>query len=152
MRERRAEVAELARRMLAASGQGIDRAEPPALSPEALAALEAYGWPGNVRELRHTIERAVALSEGPTILPEHLPPRVVAARGGAPSPASPPGLDALDRVRREWKAVERQRVVDALAQCDGNQTRAAELLGISRRTLLYRLEEYGLARPRKGPR
>ncbi len=150
LRERRGEIAELARRMLAASARLVDRATAPVLSRAALAALEAHPWPGNVRELRNAIERAVALAEGSEILPEHLPPRVTAPMTGSPQPsAAPPGLDALERARRDWKAAERQRVLDALEKCDGNQTRAAELLGVSRRTLVYRLDEYGIERPRK---
>ncbi len=62
-----------------------------------------------------------------------------------PAPVS----DAVERLRREVDEEEKQRILDALAQCDNNQTRAAELLGISRRTLINRLIEFDLPRPRK---
>jgi two-component system, NtrC family, response regulator AtoC len=58
-------------------------------------------------------------------------------------------LGILSRARNELQGIERQRILDALEQCGGNQTRAAEALGISRRTLVYRLSELGVARPRK---
>lgn len=58
-------------------------------------------------------------------------------------------MPSLEEMRATMDALERQRIVDALEKCGGNQTRAAELLGISRRTLVARLGEYGLPRPRK---
>jgi DNA-binding NtrC family response regulator len=136
--------------------------------------LEAYSWPGNIRELRNVIERAVLLCGGGTIRPEHLPmdkmratyaayPRPAAAPGEAsPPPASPPAgpppggpadapaahpLDALYP-----GDAERDRIIATLERCRGNQTRAAKVLGMSRRTLIYRLERYGLPRPRKPAR
>ncbi len=138
LRERRGEIGELARRLLAAAARQMDRAAP-TLSPAALAAMEAYPWPGNVRELRYAVERAMVLAEGNVILTEHLPPRVAT---GAPAAGG-------ERAQGERKAADRQRILEVLAQCDGNQTRAAEVLGVSRRTLIYRLEEYGIERPRK---
>jgi DNA-binding NtrC family response regulator len=161
LRERRSEIGELARRFLVAAGRQLELRALPSFAPSTLAALEAYCWPGNVRELRNVIERAAVLSTGDTILPEHLPPKV-AAHAAAPSSPSSPALssspprpagspDEIERLRRDIDALSRQRILDALAQCDGNQTRAAELLGISRRTLINRLEEYGIDRPRKRP-
>jgi two-component system, NtrC family, response regulator AtoC len=151
LRERRGEIAEFARRFLASASSQLEQSVAPTLSPQALAALEAYSWPGNVRELRNVIERAVVLATGESILLEHLPPKV-AARTTEPS-ATParPASSEMDQLKRDLNALARQRVLDALAQCDGNQTRAAELLGVSRRTLINRLEEYGIERPRKRP-
>jgi DNA-binding NtrC family response regulator len=158
LRERRGEIPELARRFLAAAGRQIELSALPTLSPAFLAALEAYTWPGNVRELRHVIERAAVLATGDTILPEHLPPKLAArpapseaATPAAGSPPGTPGLTEMERLRRDMNSLERQRILDALARCDGNQTRAAELLGVSRRTLINRLEEYAIERPRKRP-
>ncbi len=165
LRARPADVPWLVQRFLGLASRQMDRATQPALSPEVLSALQAYAWPGNVRELRHVIERAVVLAPGDVILPEHLPPKLLAAASGRDdggagprtpgagilrTPARPaPPSDAKDRLRREVLAEEKQRLVDALAQCDGNQTRAAEVLGISRRTLINRIVEFDLPRPRK---
>jgi DNA-binding NtrC family response regulator len=124
------------------------------LSDEALAWLRGQPWPGNIRELQNTIERAVLLCTGDVIGLEQLPTSMVgvaatpgvsaggAAGGGAPG-SGVAAVPAGDEAR------ERQRIIDALEQCAGNQTRAAKMLGISRNTLLARLDQYGLARPRK---
>jgi two-component system, NtrC family, response regulator AtoC len=134
LRARKSEIAELARRFLEAASKKADFPSAPSLANETIAALEAYAWPGNVRELRYVMERALVTGgEGP-ILPEHLPPQM---RGTGP----------VATVKEE--GATRERVIEALAQCDGNQTKAAELLGVSRRTLINRMIEYGLPRPRK---
>jgi transcriptional regulator with PAS, ATPase and Fis domain len=119
-------------------------------APEALDALERYAWPGNVRELRNVVERAAALvsATGAPITVADLPPNVRGeARGAAvraPAPGSllpgPPGEDVRDSVRD----YERQRITEALAQTNGNQTQAAELLGLPRRTLAYKMARLGI--------
>lgn len=109
----------------------------PALSDEALSVLRTYDWPGNVRELRNAMERATVLAGDGPIVPKHFPSEV---RGEGTTDGS---------LKSELDAIERQRIVDALAACDGNQTRAAEKLGIARRTLIKRLDQYGIERPRK---
>jgi two-component system response regulator AtoC len=125
------------------------------LSPETLACLARYPFPGNVRELCNVIERAVILSGEDCIRPEHLPPAV--RTEAPPHPASPTReasneaaveLD-VSRFRADVKALDRERIREALERASGNQTRAAELLGISRRTLVSRLQEFDLPRPRK---
>jgi two-component system response regulator AtoC len=153
LRERIAEIAPLAERFLAAAGLTLDRLAPLRLSSAALACLERHAWPGNVRELRNVIERAAALAIGDVILPADLPHSV--ARPSDAAPATPRLADASsDSVPHAApadpeKAAERQRITAALEQCAGNQTRAAKLLGISLRTLVNRLAEHKLARPRK---
>ena len=98
-------------------------------------------WPGNVRELRNVIERALLLCDGPaSLLPEHLPRR---RRHPAVAPA-PRGAAATAPA-----GDERARILAALAACAGNQSRAARQLGISRKVLIARLDQYGVARPRK---
>ncbi len=118
--------------------------------------LLAYPWPGNVRELRNTCERALLLSGGTLVEVEHLPGdkmRTAKARGPAVvTTHDPPQVAAkrlLDDARARVAEAERDRIVGALAQCGGNQSRAAALLGISRRTLLKKLDKLAVARPRK---
>jgi DNA-binding NtrC family response regulator len=103
-----------------------------------------YGWPGNIRELKNTIERAVLLCTGDAITREELPFEKMTSTLMPPVPAgAAPGLqDELD-------SVERTRVLEVLAQCQGNRTRAARMLGMARGTLLARLERYGVSTARR---
>jgi two-component system response regulator AtoC len=115
---------------------------PPAISPEAIATLRRYAWPGNVRELRNAMERAVVLHTGGMIDVEYLPDRV---RDPSMAVNARPmnigdGVDMRDQIAE----VERATIVAALEECGGNQTRAAQKLGVSRRSLIYKLEKYGL--------
>ncbi len=137
LRERREQISLIAGELLVSACADARRA-PMALTKESLARLESYDWPGNVRELKNAIERAVLLSQGDVLDPMALP-------------AGDPGDDAAGaRLRNDLAAFERQRIVEALEKCAGNQTKAAQLLGISRRTLVSRLGEYNLPRPRGG--
>jgi DNA-binding NtrC family response regulator len=99
--------------------------------PDALQALLDYRWPGNIRELEHTVERAVLLASAPTIQPEDLNLRSRHA-----------DIPALDEMTLE--EVEQTLIRKALARHDGNVTRAAEALGLSRSALYRRLQHYGL--------
>jgi DNA-binding NtrC family response regulator len=143
LRERPAEIEHLVERFVAAACRQVERAAPLDVSPEAWDLLRRYEWPGNVRELRNAVERAVVLCAGDAILPKDLPPSL---RAPARASASDRGAGPL---AGELKALERARISEALERCDGNQSRAAELLGMPRRTLISRLAEFGLARPRK---
>jgi two-component system response regulator AtoC len=162
LRERPGEIEALARAFLAA-GRAPGAPEP-TLSPSAVAALKAHPWPGNVRELRNVMGRALVLSGGGTIEPEHLkldPPRPGSAPppastpapepAAAPAPASAPALagGTAGPLSAAIDALEKQRILDALEQCAGNQSRVAKMLGISRGTLLSRLDAFGIPRPRK---
>jgi two-component system response regulator AtoC len=161
LRARVAEIEPLSCVFMARAASSLGR-RPPALAPEVRAALTAHRWPGNVRELRNVIERAVVLCSGETLLPEHLlldagaaqmkaaavtadAPAVVAEGRAGREPSAP---DAGD-LRSELNDIERRRIVDALEQCAGNQTQAAALLKMPRRTFVARLTAYGIARPRK---
>ncbi|CAN5903963.1 hypothetical protein BH11MYX4_BH11MYX4_38180 [soil metagenome] len=148
LRERRADVAELARRFAARTAR-IMKLPVPEIEPAALARLESHAWPGNVRELRNVMDRAVALAGGPVIGLAHL-----FFDEPAPSDRAPPvGADVAPRgegdLRESLDAEEKRRILEALASCDGNQTKAAEQLGMPRRTFVARLQQYGLTRPRK---
>ena len=110
------------------------------VSDDALRLLMAYRWPGNVRELKNLVERILILEKGDTILPEHLPPEMTVPAESAlpPSYALPPRGVSLDEV-------EKDLVRQALEAAKGNQTRAAQLLGISRDQLRYRMQKFGFA-------
>jgi len=111
------------------------------ISPEAEELLLNYSWPGNVRELRNVIERILILESGEVILPEHLPYEMVSS---------------LSRTQEEdidiefpdqglpLEVVERSLIKKALQKTKGNQTRAAQLLSITREILRYRMKKYGL--------
>jgi transcriptional regulator with PAS, ATPase and Fis domain len=114
------------------------------LAKASLDALRAYRWPGNIRELRNVIERAVLLADDVIEL-SHLPRGDVPGRAAPPLPESPG--DSLD-LKRDVDELERRRILEALERCGGNQTRAAKLLNISRTTLVMRLRDYGVRRPR----
>ena len=94
--------------------------------------LERHAWPGNVRELRNAMERASLLSGGELILPEHLPNRV---RAVAAQPSPPVATDVL-----RLQEIERQAIIQTLGKNQFNRTETAKALGISRRTLIYKLQ------------
>jgi DNA-binding NtrC family response regulator len=111
----------------------------PALSPDALDALAAHGWPGNVRELRNVIERMVVMARGDRLTLRDVPPAVREGAGrprGRGGPAGGAGLTLDD--------MERRMIVQALDAHGGHRVKAARQLGISRRTLHRKLNEYGL--------
>jgi DNA-binding NtrC family response regulator len=131
LRERRNDVPVLVRHFLAKYA-ARERRSDPGIAPEAMGALEGYGWPGNVRELENVIERALALSKDGVILRSDLPAEV--AGGQAPPP---PGL--VDD-RPTLAELERRYIELVLRETGGNKKRAAEILGIDRRTLYRTLE------------
>jgi two-component system, NtrC family, response regulator AtoC len=145
LRHRTGEIEELARAFCEDAAARSGRPAP-ALSPETLAALESYSWPGNIRELRNMIERATVLCNGAVIEPDDLPLDKIAATLPPPGRHAPPGPPAPARVDDE---AEKARIVATLAQCNGNQTRAAAVLGYSLRKLVYLMTRYELPRPRK---
>ena len=137
LRERTGDILPLARRFIETFA--VDR--PRRLSPEAADLLVAHDWPGNVRELRNALERAVILARGGVIHPEHLPPNV---RGRADRPHSGPAVSPVLRAGTSIQEMERSLIVETLNATDGNRTRAAEVLGMSRRALLYKIKRFGL--------
>jgi two-component system, NtrC family, response regulator len=109
------------------------------LSPDALALLTAYGWPGNVRELENVMERASILKRGDTITREDLPEKLSRKAMGASEV-----LLNLPEEGLSLEELEKDLIIKALEKHKGNQTRAAEYLRITRPTLIYRMEKYGL--------
>jgi two-component system response regulator AtoC len=164
LRQRRSEIAPLAQAFIAMACRDAGRHQVP-ITSEAMRQLEGHDWPGNVRELRNVIERAVTLCTGPAIDLHHLPPpelnfgvtslettqraTVPAPVDGTLAPLETTPLGLHDAARRAAQSIERRRIAEAMDRCGGNQTRAALLLRISRRTLVARLTEYGFARPLK---
>jgi len=142
LRDRREDIPVLARHLVERLGRHIGR--PARLSDEAIDRLLAYDWPGNVRELANVLERAILLAPGELLAAADVPvgaagsatPTGPAATGQAPGPP-PPLRDVVERA-------EREAIREALRHTGGNKTRAAELLGVSIRTLWYKLEKLGL--------
>jgi len=142
LRERPGDVGALSGHFLAKHARLRPDGPVEGFTPEALEAMQAYRWPGNVRELEHAVERALVLSEGPRIREEDLPDEVRApARGPPPSP--PP--EGTLSIKQATRAVEEQLIRRALERTGGNRTRAAEILEISYRALLYKIKEYGIS-------
>jgi two-component system response regulator AtoC len=139
LRERRADVEPLAAHFLARYARLRPELPPPRLSDEAREALLAHRWPGNVRELEHALERAVVLADGPVIREEDLPDAV-----RAPPPPAAGSDDGTLSVKRATRALEERLIRAALERTGGNRTRAAELLELSYRALLYKIKDYGI--------
>jgi two-component system response regulator AtoC len=178
LRNRQIEIEPLARLFLRRFCE-ISRLPEPEITASALVALQRYSWPGNVRELKNVMERAPFVCDAGLLTEEHVPqevfdlenglfdaeddeptrvitqPGAFAQRRSTPAahplgavstPAPAPGYDGRFGIDSEE---ERRRVLSALEQCAGNQTRAAKLLGVSRRTLINRLERLNMPRPKK---
>ena len=117
------------------------------VSPAALQLLRAYTWPGNVRELENVIERAVVLGRGEAIEPEHLPAQVCNAEQGGTQDALEASIaQALDEAL-PLEAFLREVIERALRRHAGNVSRAAAVLGMTRRALQYRMSRDGIGRP-----
>ncbi len=144
LRDRPADVAPLALRAVERFGSRGGRTI--RLDEGALRRLEAYAWPGNVRELNNVLERAVILSSGDVVHAEDLallPPgrgRPTGA-GGAPGDVAPGRVETLESA---VERAERQAIRAALTATEDNKTKAAELLGVSVRTLWYKLDRLGM--------
>ncbi|MFO0594182.1 MAG: sigma-54 dependent transcriptional regulator [Myxococcaceae bacterium] len=152
LRDRKDDVLELAREFLKRFNRDLNR-DPPlsGFSPEAEALLTSYAWPGNVRELENAVERAVLLAEGAQVDPASLPERVWASTTPAPLPLPSPESTRYS-LKRAIALVEEQFIRAALRQTRGNRTRAAELLELSHRALLYKLKDYGIDADAEGER
>ncbi len=137
LRERRGDVPALAEHFLSRFAARCGKAV--RFGPGAAEALASRDWPGNVRELERTVERAVALSQGPLLAPADLLPSSSAASGAPPT-----------TLREQKREFERARVREALEKTGGNRTEAAKLLGMSRRMLQKKLKDFGMQEPAPG--
>jgi DNA-binding NtrC family response regulator len=135
LRDRPLDIPLLAEHFITRYCQAANR-PPLEVSAEALAILTAYSWPGNVRELENAIERAVAFSTGAVIRAEVLPERI----GSTAAVAS-----VIARASKKiltMRELEREYILEILRRTEGNKKRASELLGLDRKTLYRKLDEY----------
>ena len=161
LRERREDIPPLVDYFLNRFARGL-RLEKPPLSQEALDALAKYSWPGNVRELEHVVQRLMIFTGGYTIQAGDLPLAVTANSQGPPGSQAGSWTDeqylALARAYLDchggerahevlMEKMERTLIIEALRRCDGNQTRAARLLGLPRPTLHLKMQKHGLQGP-----
>jgi two-component system NtrC family response regulator len=130
LRERKEDIPLLIRYFLERFAREMNKKEVPALSPEGLAALLAYDWPGNVRELENMLERAIILSPNPVIQLEDLPFTSIIPAGA--------------KLNEVLELIEKKMITQALAITGNVQTHAAELLGIEKNLLKYKMKKYAL--------
>ncbi|MDP3688220.1 MAG: sigma-54 dependent transcriptional regulator [Sulfurimicrobium sp.] len=136
LRERLADIVPLARQFISRFSAGFGRAGI-SLSEGAARQLTQYGWPGNIRELENVIQRALILAPGDLIEAEHL---------HLPQPESkeppPSGIELVTEPPLDMKSLERAHIMEALAAVKGSRKLAAQRLGMSERTLRYKLQQY----------
>jgi DNA-binding NtrC family response regulator len=154
LRERVGEIPVLAQQFLERACRDLGRLVP-TIDEEVFDLFRSYGWEGNIRELRNIIERAAVLCEGDWLLPEHLPLEKMEAIGPDPTPPEARAVRSTPTASapvtsEDGAPDERQRMIEALAQNAGNQTRAAAMLGMPRRTFVFKLVRYGIPRPHRG--
>ncbi len=109
-------------------------------TPEAMRLMVAYPWPGNIRELRNTVEYAFVLARGKSIGPEHLPDKITRCKLMDTNPVQYAELNNMVKLG----FTEKEKLIDALQQSDGNQTKAAKIIGVSRVTVWKRIKKYGI--------
>ncbi len=144
LRERRREIPLLADRFAAEVAKQANT-RPVSITPSAMAALQGYDWPGNIRELRNVVAAAAVTCSGGEIELRHLPAEV--AGDGFEAAVETADIDRTTETHAigempledELRSIERRRITEALEQCEGNQTKAAKLLGMPRRTLVRKL-------------
>ena len=139
LRERREDIRPLAQHFLKRLGASPRLT----IAPDAFRTLDTYDWPGNVRELENALERAMIFHRGDVITLADLPEAIRApkAREAAALPMS------LPEAGLSLEEVEKELILRALQKHDWNQSRAARYLGITRHTLLYRIEKHNIVRP-----
>jgi transcriptional regulator with GAF, ATPase, and Fis domain len=149
LRERCEDVPELATFFIQQSAQR-SRKNLVQIDDDALALLKGYAWPGNIRQLENVIERAVVIAEGEILTLQDMPPELFQANGQADEmPGAPPRPresveTPASNLRHERDRFEREQLVRALADANGNKAEAARALGVARSTLVSRLRKLGL--------
>ena len=144
LRERHEDIQLLAEHFLQKYSAELGRPVP-RLTEAALHSLHAYGWPGNVRELENLMERAAVLCRGKIVEPQHLPQDVGYTAEASPAAGSAVTVEFESLVLDEHvAALEKQLIQVALQRSDDNKSAASRLLGVSERTLWYKIKKYGL--------
>jgi two-component system response regulator PilR (NtrC family) len=153
LRELAEDIPLLAQAILARLARNNGLAAAPELAPEALRRLQGYSFPGNVRELENVLERAVTLSDGKQITAGELQlrgdagggqPAVLLAAASSAAAAAEPGPKTGAAFEHQMEEIERRAIREALEKARYNKTRAAELLGMSFRSLRYRIKKLGI--------
>ncbi|HEX5482218.1 MAG TPA: sigma-54 dependent transcriptional regulator [Terriglobia bacterium] len=151
LRERGEDIEVLARHFMRKAALAAKR-EITGIAPDALQALKAYPWPGNIRQLEWAMERSVLLGEGELVEAQDLPPELLQPEREVESTpvATPAGANIGEPkpviTEGSWEEHEKAKILEALQRTNGNITRAAQLLGMTFRTLQYRLEKFGIKR------
>lgn len=146
LRERRTDIPVLIDYFVKKHTRGTSRKV--TISAEARRILEDYGYPGNVRQLESAIERAILLCEDDTVRPDDLPPEMTGTRTSAVVAGNDAFKLPADGV--SFEDVERSLILQAMERTDNNITKAAKLLGLTFRTLQYRLEKFGFRKEGDG--
>lgn len=139
LRERPEDIKRLVQYFLAKSGTQI--------SDAALMHLQSYAWPGNVRELENILERAAILAAKQTILPQHLPADMLLSQSSVKHSAATDHSFSTEQpfsIPQMTAQIEKKLIIEALATCHGNKSKAAKLLEISERSLWYKLDQLNL--------
>jgi len=164
LRERREDIRLLVNYFLKAFVKDQQQ-RPKSIAPGVIRALEKYHWPGNVRELENVLRRALVVAKGDAILLSDLPAEIIGSSAAAGAGTAAPmaeghggagDIAALARQLFQWArrdpklkiipTIERELVIQALKDTDGNQLQAAKLLGITRATLRKRIDKFGITR------
>ncbi len=151
LRDRRSDIPTLANHALAKFSH-LAGGKVKEISRETMEVLLDYSWPGNIRQLESAIERAILLCEGDRIVPRDLPQEVLQRKGATrPLDRSRPDRFELPAEGIDFEKFERELILQAMEKADWVIAKAAKLLGMSYRTLQYRLEKFGIRKPEPKP-
>jgi two-component system nitrogen regulation response regulator GlnG len=166
LRERSEDISHLLEHYLNVWARQMKRSDIEGISPEALALLQKYSWPGNVRELQSVVRQSLLNATGPVIVPSFLPPEVTGSRSSSTAAADEETSTGVrsniapfieqrlkfgtsDLYAESLEQMELYLITRVLEFTEGNQTRAAEILGITRGKIRNRVKQFGISLDRK---